>query len=138
MPPTAHAPAPELRRNCPAPAGATTMPVPPLAMGTVPVRLMLGLAPPLEDRTPEAPTLSTPVLFKVSEPPSATVPPPLKPDPEFTVSDEFCSMALVTPLFGMLMVPAPVIGPPVNPAPVFTLVTVPVPGKVCPLAKVMG
>jgi hypothetical protein len=46
-------------------------------------------------------------------------------------------MAFVTPAAGMLIVPLPVIGPPVNPAPVLTLVTVPlpVPGNVCPAAK---
>ncbi len=46
-------------------------------------------------------------------------------------------MLLVTPAAGILIVPVLVIGPPVSPAPVATLVTVPlpVPGKVCPEAK---
>ena len=52
---------------------------------------------------------------------------------------ELASMLLDTPPVGMLIVPLPVIGPPVRPAPVLTVVTVPlpVPGKVCPEAKLI-
>ena len=69
-------------------------------------------------------------------PPSETAPPPLSGLLAVTVSDEYCSMALVTPPVATLSVPLLVIGPPVNPAPLPTLVTVPVPGKVWPLTNV--
>src|SRR5579859_5051052 len=124
MPPTVHVPAPELRRYWPVEAGAVVMPVPPLAMGTVPVRLMLGLLPPLEAKGADAPTLSTPVLLKVRVPPSANVPPPLKPEPVFTVAEEFCNMALVTPALAMLRVvlpPRATLPPPLSPAPAVTV-----------------
>lgn len=64
-------------------------------------------------------------LLRVIVPPKATVPPPDSPDPACTVTELLASMALVTPLEGMLMVPLLVIGPPVRPAPVLILVTVP-------------
>src|SRR5208283_2756539 len=69
-------------------------------------------------------------------PPSDTKPPPVSPEPGLTVSDGLRSMALVTPPVAMLNVPLLVIGPPVNPGPLPTLVTVPVPGNVCPATKV--
>src|ERR1035438_8111036 len=75
-------------------------------------------------------------LVSVTVPPSATVPPPDSPEPATTVTEEFASIAFVTPAAGILIVPLLVIGPPVRPAPVPTLVTVAVPGKVCPDAKV--
>jgi hypothetical protein len=84
-------------------------------------------------------TVPVAVLVSVTVPPNATVPPPDNPDPATTFTDEFASMAFVTPAAGMLIVPLEVIGPPVNPAPVATLVTVPLPpapGKVCPEANV--
>lgn len=59
--------------------------------------------------------------------PSATAPPPVSPVPAVTVTDECCSMVLVTPALAMLNVPLVVIGPPVRPAPPPTLVTVPEP-----------
>jgi len=76
-------------------------------------------------------------LVSVIVPPNATVPPPDNPDPACTVTEGFASMAFVTPAAGILIVPVLVIGPPVRPEPVLTLVTVPlpVPGKVCPDAK---
>src|SRR5712692_3492057 len=137
MPATAQVPTPELRKYCAAALGAVAMPVPPLAIGTIPLRLMLGLAPPLEASGDEAPTLNTPVLARVSEPPRASVPPPLKPEPVFKVTEGLASIALVTPVAAILMLPVLVMGPPVSPAPVFTLVTVPVPGNVCPTTKVI-
>jgi hypothetical protein len=69
-------------------------------------------------------------------PPSDTEPPPERPVPAPTVSDGFDSMVLVTPLLAMFRVPLVVMGPPVSPAPVPTLLTVPVPGNVCPDTKV--
>ena len=54
----------------------------------------------------------TPVLFSVSVPPRGTDPPPERPEPASTKKDEFCSIALLTPLFAILMVPVVVIGPP--------------------------
>src|SRR5260370_87839 len=124
MPPTAHVAAPELRRYWAAEAGAVVMPVPPLAIGTVPLRLMLGFAPPLEASGPDAATLNTPVLFKVRVPPSATAPPPLKPEPVFTVTEEFCNIALVTPALATLRVvlpPRATLPPPLSPAPAVTV-----------------
>src|SRR6266852_5264047 len=124
MPPTAHVAAPKLRRYCPAEAGAVVMPVPPLVMGTVPLRLMLGLAPPLEAKGAAAPTVSTPVLLRFNAPPRATVPPPLKPVPVFTVTEEFCNIALVTPALATLRVvlpPRATLPPPLSPAPAVTV-----------------
>jgi len=60
-------------------------------------------------------------------PPNAHRTPPSGLAPGDIVSDEFASMALLTPAVAMLNEPVPVIGPPVNPAPLPTLVTVPVP-----------
>ena len=62
---------------------------------------------------------------RVTEPPSATVPPPDNPDPASTLMEESASMLFVTPAAGILIVPVLVIVPPVNPAPVLMLVTVP-------------
>lgn len=61
---------------------------------------------------------SAPVLLSVTLPPSDAGPPPEIPVPGTTLIKEFCSIALVTPLFAMLMVPEDVIGPPTNPDPV--------------------
>src|SRR5580658_326480 len=67
------------------------------------------------------------LMLKLVLPPSATDPPPVSPLPALTVTDELCSMGLVTPALAILNVPLVVIGPPVRPAPLPTLVTVPVP-----------
>ena len=77
--------------------------------------------------------------LRVVVPPKETDPPPVKPVPADTLTELFASMALVTPAFGIEIVPLVVIGPPVRPAPVFTCVTVPepVPAKVWPGAKVI-
>src|SRR5580693_6930369 len=65
------------------------------------------------------------LLESVTEPPSATVPPPDNPDPASTLIEESASREFVIPPAGILMVPVLVIVPPVKPAPVLTLVTVP-------------
>ena len=77
--------------------------------------------------------------LRVTLPPSVTAPPPVRPVPAVTVSDGLASIVLVTPALGILMVPLLVMVPPAKPAPAVMLVTVPlpVPGKVCPEAKVM-
>ena len=62
---------------------------------------------------------------KLTVPPKATVPPPVRPDPACTVREDLASIVFVTPPLGMLIVPLLVIGPPVKPAPVATFVTVP-------------
>ena len=74
--PTAQALAAELRKNWPDMLGAVAIPVPPLAMGTVPVKEMFGVVPPLEDKGLEAVTLVTPadpVDAAVSRPFASTV-----------------------------------------------------------------
>src|SRR5580658_530347 len=65
------------------------------------------------------------LLERVTEPPSATVPPPDNPDPASTLIEESASREFVIPPGGILMVPVLVIVPPVKPAPVLMLVTVP-------------
>ena len=76
-------------------------------------------------------------ILNVRLPPSGTRPPPVRPVPVLIVVDELASMGLLTPLVAMLNVPLVVIGPPVSPGPLPTLVTVPMPGKLCPVAKVI-
>lgn len=66
-----------------------------------------------------------------------TAPPPVRSVPGATVSEGFASIALLTPPVATLSVPLPVIGPPVKPVPLVTLVTVLVPGKICPVANVI-
>src|SRR5690242_15244190 len=48
-----------------------------------------------------------------------------------------CGYRLLVKVVSRLSVPLVVIGPPASPAPALTLVTVPIPGNVCPLAKLM-
>src|SRR5437016_5082935 len=107
-------------------------------MSTV-FREIVGFCPAVEVSGVAALKLSRPVLLRVNDPPSATAPPPFRPEPAVTVNEGFWSIPLVTPPFAMLKLPAPVMGPPVNPAPLPTLVTdpPPVPGKVCPVANVI-
>src|SRR5262249_34157929 len=70
-----------------------------------------------------APMLVTPPLFSVTEPPSATAPPPDRPVPALLATAVVCNMAFVPPPAAMLTVPVPVMDPPVRPAPVSTSVT---------------
>src|SRR5438105_12759987 len=103
-------------------------PVPPLATGTMPVSEMLGVCPPLEESGPLAPTVSTPlfaivtspvaplmlmpgfpdatestpVLLRVSVPPSDNDPPPESPLSVVMVTELFCNAVL-----GMLLTFAP-------------------------------
>src|ERR1700722_15349807 len=87
------------------------------------LRLTFPAVPPPVRPEPAVTPVIVPVavLVSVTVPPKASVPPPDSPVPAFTVTDEFASMALVTPAARMLMVPLEVIGPPVRPAPVATL-----------------
>ena len=82
------------------------MPVPPLAMPTVPSD-SVGFCPPDDESGPLAATESTPVLASVMDDPSATRPPPDRPAPALTVSDEFASMVLSTPPLAIAIVPRP-------------------------------
>src|SRR5208282_5730896 len=77
------------------------------------LRLTLPVVPPPVRPEPAVTPVMVPsaVLVSVTVPPSATVPPPDNPVPAFTVTEEFASMAFVTPALGMLIVPLVVIGP---------------------------
>ena len=99
-----------------------TVPEPTLQVGQEMVAMPLAV---LTTMAPEPVAESRPVLLRVTEPPRATLPPPLRPVPAVTESEGFCSMALVTPAVAMEMVPVVVMGPPVRPAPVSTSVSVP-------------
>ena len=112
-------------------------PVPPFATGTTPLRLIVGFCPAVAFSGPEAATLSTPVLFSVTLPPKATLPPPARPVPAVTVSEGLANSALVTPPAAMLMFGVVVELATVSGAVPDTLVTVPLPGKLCPAAKVI-
>lgn len=70
--------------------------VPPLAIGSTPVKVMFGVVPPEDAMLPDPVTVVTQVVQVSVSPadPSAVDPPPPKGPEVLMVTDEFCSWAL--------------------------------------------